>query len=309
MSEYSDPKKSLILYEFNDKFSFLINLYNSKRMPKVLMMSGKKGIGKFTLINHVLSYIFDKDNYDVQNKNINNNTNYYKQYLLNIFPNVMYFSGNDFKNVKVEDVRTLKSRLIKTNVSLKERFIIIDDIELFNENSLNALLKIIEEPSSNNHFILINNKTKHLIDTVYSRSLELKILLNNITRLKIIESLIKRDNLQILIDFKNFNLSPGNFLTFNRICIENKIQVDKSFLQNLHTLLSLYKKSKDINLINMILYLTDYYFKNIQEKKINNIEKVVENKLFVLNNINKFITFNLNQNSLINSITNKLSNE
>jgi len=309
MNEYNDPKKSLTLYEFNDKFNFLINLYNSKKMPKVLMLSGKKGIGKFTLINHVLAYIFDKDNYDAKNKTINNNSNYYKQYLNNIFPNVIFLGGKDFKNIKVEDIRNLKLRLLKTNLSSKERFIILDDIELFNESSLNALLKIIEEPLSNNHFIMINNKTKYLIETIYSRSLELKISLNNKTRLKIIKSLVNKDNLKVLIDFETTNLSPGNFLIFNKICIENKIEINESFLNNLQVLISLYKKNKDINFINMILFLTDYYFKNTKEKKINDIDKLIENKSFVLSNIDKFVTYNLNQNSLINSIYNKLSNE
>jgi len=309
MNEYNDPKKSLTLYEFNDKFNFLINLYNSKKMPKVLMLSGKKGIGKFTLINHVLAYIFDKDNYDAKNKTINNNSNYYKQYLNNIFPNVIFLGGKDFKNIKVEDIRNLKLRLLKTNLSSKERFIILDDIELFNESSLNALLKIIEEPLSNNHFIMINNKTKYLIETIYSRSLELKISLNNKTRLKIIKSLVNKDNLKVLIDFETTNLSPGNFLIFNKICIENKIEINESFLKNLQVLISLYKKNKDINFINMILFLTDYYFKNTKEKKINDIDKLIENKSFVLSNIDKFVTYNLNQNSLINSIYNKLSNE
>ena len=244
MNEYNDPKKSLTLYEFNDKFNFLINLYNSKKMPKVLMLSGKKGIGKFTLINHVLAYIFDKDNYDAKNKTINNNSNYYKQYLNNIFPNVIFLGGKDFKNIKVEDIRNLKLRLLKTNLSSKERFIILDDIELFNESSLNALLKIIEEPLSNNHFIMINNKTKYLIETIYSRSLELKISLNNKTRLKIIKSLVNKDNLKVLIDFETTNLSPGNFLIFNKICIENKIEINESFLKNLQVLISLYKKIK-----------------------------------------------------------------
>ena len=309
MNEYNDPKKSLTLYEFNDKFNFLINLYNSKKMPKVLMLSGKKGIGKFTLINHVLAYIFDKDNYDAKNKTINNNSNYYKQYLNNIFPNVIFLGGKDFKNIKVEDIRNLKLRLLKTNLSSKERFIILDDIELFNESSLNALLKIIEEPLSNNHFIMINNKTKYLIETIYSRSLELKISLNNKTKLKIIKSLVNKDNLKVLIDFETTNLSPGNFLIFNKICIENKIEINESFLNNLQVLISLYKKNKDINFINMILFLTDYYFKNTKEKKINDIDKLIENKSFVLSNIDKFVTYNLNQNSLINSIYNKLSNE
>ena len=309
MNEYNDPKKSLTLYEFNDKFNFLINLYNSKKMPKVLMLSGKKGIGKFTLINHVLAYIFDKDNYDAKNKTINNNSNYYKQYLNNIFPNVIFLGGKDFKNIKVEDIRNLKLRLLKTNLSSKERFIILDDIELFNESSLNALLKIIEEPLSNNHFIMINNKTKYLIETIYSRSLELKISLNNKTRLKIIKSLVNKDNLKVLIDFETTNLSPGNFLIFNKICIENKIEINESFLKNLQVLISLYKKNKDINFINMILFLTDYYFKNTKEKKINDIDKLIENKSFVLSNIDKFVTYNLNQNSLINSINNKLYSE
>jgi len=198
---------------------------------------------------------------------------------------------------------------LKTNLSSKERFIILDDIELFNESSLNALLKIIEEPLSNNHFIMINNKTKYLIETIYSRSLELKISLNNKTRLKIIKSLVNKDNLKVLIDFETTNLSPGNFLIFNKICIENKIEINESFLKNLQVLISLYKKNKDINFINMILFLTDYYFKNTKEKKINDIDKLIENKSFVLSNIDKFVTYNLNQNSLINSIYNKLSNE
>ena len=58
----------------------------------------------------------------------------------------------------------------------------------------------------------------------------------------------------------------------------------------------------------MILFLTDYYFYNLQEKKIDNIEKIIENKSFVINNVNKFLAYNLNQNSLINAINNKLSN-
>ena len=59
----------------------------------------------------------------------------------------------------------------------------------------------------------------------------------------------------------------------------------------------------------MTLFLTDYYFKNLKEKKIKSIDQIIANKSFVLNNINKFVTYNLNQNSLINSINSKLSNE
>tara|TARA_B100000965_G_scaffold259891_1_gene219122 strand:- start:169 stop:1104 length:936 start_codon:yes stop_codon:yes gene_type:complete len=307
-NEYNDPKNSLVLFGLGSKLDFLIELYNSNRLPKVLMISGKKGVGKFTLINHFLSYIYDKDNYDLKNRTINNQTQFYKQNLNNIFSNIVYLAGNNFKNVKIEDIRDLKSTILKTTISKKERFIILDDIELFNINSLNALLKIIEEPSSNNYFVLINSKTKPLIETIYSRSLEIKILLSNETRIKVIESLIKKNNLEVFIDFNSSNLTPGNFLSFNKIFEENKINTGENFLKNLEILLNLYKKTKNIDLINIILFLTDYYFYSLQEKKIDNIERVIENKSFVINNINKFISYNLNQSSLINAINNKLSN-
>ncbi len=306
-SRYNDPIDSLNLFELSERFDFLISLYNSKKFPKVLMLSGKKGIGKFTLVNHFLSYIFDKDNYDLKNKVINSNTQYYKQHSKNIFSNIIYLSGENFKSVKIDDIRELKSTILKTTISQMERFIILDDIELFNINSLNALLKIIEEPLSNNYFILINNKTKPLIKTIYSRSLEIKILLSNETRIKIIESLIKINEVDVFVDFVFSNLTPGNFLIFNKICEENKIDINGKFLKNLNILFNKYKKDKDLNLINMILFLTDYYFYNLQQKKIHNIDKTIENKSFVINNINNFLRYNINQNSLLNAINNKLS--
>ena len=308
INENNNPKHSLVLFELSDKLDFLIKLYNSNKIPRVLMLTGEKGIGKFTLINHFLSYIYDKNNYDLKNQSINNQTQFYKQYLNNIFPNIIYLSGDNFKNLKVDDIRDLKSTILKTTISEKKRFIILDDVELFNTNSLNALLKIIEEPPSNSYFVLINNKTKPLIETIYSRSLEIKVLLTNEIRIKVIESLIQKNNLKIFIEFNSSNLTPGNFLIFNKICEENKINLDEDFLKNLKILLDLYKKDKNINLINMILFFTDYHFYNLQEKKINNIEKVIEDKSFVINNINKFVAYNLNQNSLINAINQKLCN-
>ena len=36
------------------------------------MLTGKKGQGKFTLVNHLMSYIFDKKNYSLKDKSILN---------------------------------------------------------------------------------------------------------------------------------------------------------------------------------------------------------------------------------------------
>ena len=77
-----------------------------------------------------------------------------------------------------------------------ERFIIFDDVELLNINSANSLLKIIEEPSDTNFFILINNKRAPVIETIKSRSIETNFFLNEKDKEKIF--------------FKLLNLNPLN---------------------------------------------------------------------------------------------------
>lgn len=308
VNENKNFKTSLVLFELGNKFDFLIKLYKSNKFPAITMFTGIKGIGKFTLINHLLTYIFDSKNYDIKERTINSQTQFYTQYSNNIFPNIIYLSGNEFKNVKVDDIRNLKSTILKSTMTSQDRFIVLDDIELFNLNSLNALLKILEDPILNNYFILINNKTKPLIETIYSRSLEFKIILNDHTRINIIESLIKKNDLKVLINYNFSSLSPGNFLLFNKICAENNIEFNADFLSNLETLLNLYKKNKSLDLINFILFLSEYYFYHLKENKINDIEQIIDKKFFVTNNINKFFNFNLNPKSLINIINSKLSN-
>ena len=308
ISENEKPKEYLNLLGLDEKFNFLIKLYNLKKFPKVLMLTGKKGIGKYTLINHVLTFVFDKDNYDSKNKIINNLTDFYKQYSNNIFPNIIYLSGNSFNTIKVDDIRKLKSTILKSTMSNRERFVVLDDIELFNLNSLNALLKIIEEPAINNYFILINNKTKPLIETISSRTLEIRVTLTNTKRVEIIDALINKYNLQPCIDYNTSNLTPGDFIFFNNICQVNDISIDGDFIKNLKILLDLYKKDKNVSLINMILFLTNNYFYKYRNNK-DTILKNIENKNFVINNVNKFFSFNLNQTALINAINNKLQHE
>ena len=149
---FFDTKNSLKLYNLKENFRFISNLYSNKNLPKVLMFSGNKGSGKSTLINHFLYSIFDIENYDKETFSIIQKSSFLKQFQNNIFSNIIYINGADYKSVKIEDIRNLKKQILKSTISNKDRFIILDDIELFNLNSLNALLKIIEEPSQKNFF-------------------------------------------------------------------------------------------------------------------------------------------------------------
>ncbi len=305
--KYFNPKNSRNLYGLENDFNFLTSLYSIKKLPKVLMLTGNKGCGKSTLINHFLFSIFDKKNYNKSGLSLLESSTLFYQFKNDIFQNIIYVKGLNFKSVKVEDIRNLKLKILQSSIINKDRFIVLDDVELFNTNSLNALLKIIEEPSKNNYFILINNKRKPLIDTIRSRSIEFKIILSEKVRIDTINKLIKLNNIEIVLDPETSQLSPGNFMKFNYICNEFDISTDKEFLENLSLLLNLYKKNKDSLFIDVVFYLAECYFKSLNNKSNIKSDKIYEIKSFVIKNLNKYITFNLSQNSLINAINNKIN--
>lgn len=304
-----NPKKTPKLIGMEKHFEFLKFLIVNDKLPKVSLLSGEKGIGKSTLVNHLMYFYFDKNNYDSKKYSITQESVFYKQYLKNFFPNTIYLEGSALINIKVDDIRLLKEKILKSSMNDTKRFIILDDVETFNINSLNALLKIIEEPSSKNYFILINNKTKPLLETIKSRCLETKVIVNNETKLKILSYLVDFYNQELVLDSKTFNLSPGNLIKFNFIFSKHNIDMNKSFLDNLKTLMNIYKKEKDIFYKDLLIFFTEYYIDRLKKDDLSNYEKFINNRMFIIKIINNFFKYKLNQNTLINSIDHKLNNE
>ena len=55
---FLDPINSTKLISMDYFLNEMIELYRLNRFPKVLLLNGKKGIGKFTLVLHFINYIF-----------------------------------------------------------------------------------------------------------------------------------------------------------------------------------------------------------------------------------------------------------
>ena len=83
--KFFDSRNSMQLFELKKDFAFLSKLYINKKLPKVLMLSGNKGLGKSTLVNHFLYSIFDPKNYDLNNNIILSTSVLHRKIIQNIF--------------------------------------------------------------------------------------------------------------------------------------------------------------------------------------------------------------------------------
>jgi hypothetical protein len=135
----------------------------------------------------------------------------------------------------------------------------------------------------------------------------MQIILNEQKRLDIIKSLIKKFEINTVIDPVTSKLTPGNFIIFNYIFENNNISSDSEYLKNFNILLDLYKKDKEVIYIDMMIFLTDCYLSKLKNNNSFNNEKIIEYKTFIYENINKFFLYNLNSNSLLSTINSKIN--
>ncbi len=297
-----NPLYSAQLFGLKNYFQELVEMEKKNVFPNVLMLSGKKGIGKFTLINHYLNYFFSKKNYDYKNQIIDLESEVFRSHINQTFENIIYIQNENYNGAKVDDIRNLKNIINKSTLNSKPRFIILDDAEQLNLNSVNALLKILEEPSENNFFILINNQQKEIVETIESRCLKIKVFLKNDKRIEIIEKLLEINDSDTFLSFDNSSVTPGLFLNFNHICQKFNIDIKDNYLNNLKLVLDLYKKDKKTNYIKLSEFIIDNHFNFLSKKEVSKKVVYYNIKTLILNHLNNFVKLNLSINSFFNLI-------
>jgi len=73
--------ENIRLFGMNVFFNEITKLYNSKKMPNKILLSGKKGLGKSTLAYHIVNYILSENveyKYDLTKFIINNENKSFK---------------------------------------------------------------------------------------------------------------------------------------------------------------------------------------------------------------------------------------
>ena len=285
------------LYMHHEIFNHLCKLYLKNKLPNKILLSGEKGIGKATLGYHLINFVLSEDeehSYNIKNNEINLENKSFKLIQNKSNPNFNLINvAEDKKNIDINQIRELIANLNKSSFNNKKRFVLVDNIELLNLNSINALLKVLEEPNENIYFILINNNKK-VLPTLKSRCLNFKIFLTNEQSIKIINQLINDDiynlvnknlinyfttpgklyELLKLAEDIDINLMNGDLDVFLKSLIKSKTyKKNKPIIQIIYSFIEVYFRNNISTKNIRLFHLYHYFLKKINDTKIYNLDE------------------------------------
>ena len=302
------------LYGLNLIFNEIVNLSNSNKLPSKILFAGPKGSGKSTLAYHFINYIFsinENHPYNIKLNEISIQNNSFKLIKNGSHPNFHLIDlVEDKKKIEISQIRNMINYTNKSSFNNRPRFILIDNVENLNINSLNALLKVIEEPNKNVFFILIHNDNKKIIKTLKSRCLSFKINLTFNQSTNITNHLLNENIFDLLNnDLISYYAKPGDYINLLNFSKENQINLNEFNLKKFLLFLiegNYYIKNNfvKLNIFNYIeLYFLKILHKSTSKSKISFFYTKFISKISYANK------FNLDYESLFMEFKSKVLNE
>lgn len=301
------PANQTDLFGLHRYLDELIDLYNKKKLPNKILLSGQKGIGKSTLAYHLINYVLSQSedfSYDINSYKINKENKDYKLIQNGSNPN---FNPIDVlpekKTIDIDQIRNLIKKINKSSFNNKPRFVLIDNIEYLNINSVNALLKNLEEPNNNIFFILISTQKK-IFPTLKSRCLQFKISLNNLESFNVLNKILENNVYEYINkDLINYYFTPGNIYKLIKFSISSDINLKKISLKDFLKITIQKNFYKDNQLIKYIIY---EYFEFFLTYKFS-LKNFRYHKYFT-NKMNYIKKFNLDEETFFIEFENTLLN-
>jgi len=283
-----------------DIFNNLMYLHNKKKLPKKILLSGQKGIGKSLLVNKFLNEVYNESK---------SQTDFDKLIKNNIHPNIFTIDKEfEKKNIDINQVRDMIKFLSHSSFNNKEKFVFIKNAESLNANSANALLKSLEEPTNNSFFLITYDPAKKIQDTIKSRCLEFKLSLTN-DEVKLIVDQFFNDNIynQICEDYINYYNSPSFLISLVMHIKELKYELYNFYIEDLlkETIKNKHYVKNSFIKDNLNFFIELYFYKNIN--KSNNLNNKLRNYFYI--KFSEIKKFNLDLESFFLEFEDKLLSE
>lgn len=143
----------------------VLNSIRERRLPHAIIIEGESGLGKHTLSRFLAhAAVCGEDNSPCgvcRNCHLAD---------INSHPDISLTAPEEGKkNISVSQIRTLKNEAFIKPHQAKKRVFVIDEAHTMNDQSQNALLKVLEEPPGDIIFILIAESKASLLETIISR--------------------------------------------------------------------------------------------------------------------------------------------
>ena len=285
--------KSLDLPWINNILSSL----SFSNLPHGIIISGPDGIGKKILANDISSRLLINKTTNIENSDLVNSNSHPDFFYLNnekVLLHNITFRKNKWDDEKGQ--RNVNDFLSKTPSISINKVAVIVNAQTMNDESQNALLKSLEEPSPNSYIIMITNRPKCLLNTIYSRCQVINIpslqiddlnewLINNgvsdvnaldfpsfTSPLKILEELENNQHL----NFKQFIKIITEFIFNNsdtNSTIKNIISLDIDLIMKINYLIEFLKIILKSRLLSEDLsgVFKDFNSSNFNNLKISNL--------------------------------------
>ena len=314
--EIAHPKNQLCLFGYDAYFKSFVRLFEKEEMPHCVLLSGSKGLGKSTFIYHFINYLFsknEKNSYSINDLIINKENLSYKLLHKNIHPNFFLIENNNFeKDVKIEQVRSLLRFLSKSTYSKDLKIVMIDNIENFNLNSANALLKSLEEPRNNTFFFIIHSNKDQILSTIKSRCIEFKIFFSETNKKNIFKKIAQQYDGELESDdlSKDFYFeSPGNLIKFLSFFKTLNVDLYTNKLSVISYLIESYKNEKNYEVLNYLFLFVEKFFNDLCLNEPENFNINFFNYIKILKLLNYMKKFNLDEKNSLILIEDILKNE
>ena len=278
------PKKTYNFIGNEHIERYMLKSILNNKLHHAYIFSGIKGIGKATFAYRLSRYILassSKRNLFVERSDKNSSlieNNSHPDF------KVMEIDLDEGKkNIDIEQVRKCINFFNHTSSMSQKKICIIDCIDDMNDNSSNAILKILEEPPMNSIFLIISHNLESIMPTIKSRCINLKF--NKIKNEEIRKYFVKNDidvnseELERIID-----LSKGSLGKCLQLLDEdyNNINVKVERLFHNDKDLNIYDLSNEIkndNYLSIFFELIITYFedriKKLSLKRNYNNKKVI----------------------------------
>ena len=305
----------LELFGYDSYFNLFSNLYNNKKLPNSILLTGSKGLGKSTFAYHFINYLFSKNEknmYSILNYSINENNSSYKLVKSGSHPNFFLIDNKlSEKDIKIEQIRNLLQFLSKSTYSKNLKVVLIDNAEYLNLSSSNSLLKALEEPLSNTFFFIIHNNAFKLLNTIKSRCIEFKFFFKNSLKKEILDKILLsyEFNYDLTSLSENYIFdSPGNLIKYLTILRSKKIDINDQ-ISCINYFMEIYKSNKDFELLSFISTFIDKFYYDICISNKSMQSYCFLNHRKILNHLHDIKKYNLNEKNVFITIKNLLNNE